>query len=190
MVLDVGYVADNELGALLKQSLGATLTMEDIRTIIKCAIASPTSPFSHNGKVAALKMYLDGQPVKVGTFSYFHPVHTRERLKNANSSDGKKVNAGADMLLASWTAAEDPQTGLTEALITKVAAMTMMERDEVGADMPLASFSLDSLVSVELRNWIRRETAVELTLGAIMQASSLSTLATDILTQREAAQKE
>lgn len=94
------------------------------------------------------------------------------------------------MLLASWTAAEDPQAGLVEALITKVAAMTMMERDEVRADMPLASFSLDSLVSVELRNWIRRETAVELTLGAIMQASSLSTLARDILTQREAAQKE
>ncbi|KAF2136192.1 uncharacterized protein K452DRAFT_302958 [Aplosporella prunicola CBS 121167] len=190
VVLDVGFVADNNLSDILKQSLGATLTMADIRTIVKGAIMGPSSPFHHNGKAAAFKMYLDGQAVQNGPWKYFHPVHTKERLKAERQ---KRVEAGAsmgaDMYSASWTAAEDPLVGLTEALITKVSAMTMIERDEVGSDAPLASYSLDSLVSVELRNWIRRETSVELPLSAITQADSLRALATDILAQREGAPK-
>lgn len=64
--------------------------------------------------------------------------------------------------------------------------MTVIDRDEVGADAPLASFGLDSLVSVELRNWIRRKTGVDLLLlSAIAKAESLCALATDILAQRK-----
>jgi len=40
----------------------------------------------------------------------------------------------------------------------------MIDRDEVEPDTPLSNYSLDSLVSVELRNWIRRQTGVELAL--------------------------
>lgn len=67
--------------------------------------------------------------------------------------------------------------------------MTMIERDEVEADAPLMSFGLDSLVSVELRNWIRRETSVELALTTITHAANLKALATHILAQREGALK-
>ena len=187
MVLDVGYVAANDLSAILQQSLGATLTMADIRTIIKGAVSGASSPFHHNGKAAAFKMYLDGQSVQNAPWRYFHPVHTKERLKAERNKGGKTgASSGAtDINSASWTAAADPLVGLTEALITKVSAMTMIERDEVGADAPLVSFSLDSLVSVELRNWIRRETSVELALSAIMEAESLRALAANILAQRE-----
>ena len=190
VVLDVGYVAQNDLSELLKQTLGATLTMADIRTIVKGAIMGKSSPFHHDGKAAAFKMYLGGQAVQNGPWRYFHPVHTKERLKADASKRGKTGGGGgAEMLSTSWTAAEDPLVGLTEALISKVSAMTMIERDEVGGDVPLASFSLDSLVSVELRNWIRRETSVELALSSIMQAESLRALAVDILAQREGAKR-
>lgn len=50
-----------------------------------------------------------------------------------------------------------PLDGLIEALTTKVSAMIMIERDQVEPDTPLVSFGLDSLVSVKLRNWIRRD---------------------------------
>ena len=60
----------------------------------------------------------------------------------------------------------------------------MIEREDVRADIPLTSYSLDSLVSVELRNWIRRETSVELVLSAILQAENLQALSGNILAQR------
>lgn len=63
--------------------------------------------------------------------------------------------------------------------------MTMIEREDVRADIPLTSYSLDSLISVELRNWIRRETSVELALSAILQAENLQALSENILAQRD-----
>nr|UPN67571.1 hypothetical protein [Pestalotiopsis sp.] len=186
VVLDVGYVADNDLSETLKQSLGATLTMADIRTLVQGAVEGQSSPYNTNGKAAAFKLYLDGQPVHHSAWKYFHPVHTKERLKaNRKLNDPASTGGGADMSLISWTAAADPLTGLTEALVTKVSAMTMIEREDVAANVPLTSFSLDSLVSVELRNWIRRETSVELPLNVITQSESLQSLASSILEQRE-----
>jgi acyl carrier protein len=190
VVLDVGYVADNNLSEILKQSLGAALTMADIRCIFRSAISGPKSPFYSGGKTTAFKLWVDGAPVDVdnSTWTYFHPVHTKERLREEKAMR-QKAGSATVLSSASWTAAEDPLSGLIEALIDKVSAMTMIDRDEVQADTPLAAYSLDSLVSVELRNWIRRETSVELTLGAITQAESLRALATDILAQREPAAK-
>lgn len=184
IVLDIGYVADNDLGATLKSTLGGTLTMADIKTIMKGAVEGKESPFFANkGKVSAFCVWIDEKPY-LGK-DLLHPVHTRERLKAEATRHGKVSNGtGGDVAATSWTKAADPQVGLTEALINKVATMTMMDREDVGSDVPLASFSLDSLVSVELRNWIRRETNVELTLSTITQAEGLSNLAADILSQR------
>ena len=67
----------------------------------------------------------------------------------------------------------------------KVSSITMIERDEIEPDAPLVNYSLDSLVSVELRTWIRRETGVELTLPRIVNAEHLRALARHILSQRE-----
>lgn len=193
VVLDVGYVADNNLTDILKQTLGATLTMADIRTLVKGAVMGPDSPFHHDGKALAFRMFLEGQAVTGGgPWTFFHPVHAKERLKAERAKKGaagKGAGAGGDVFTASWTAAEDPLTGLTEALRTKIAAMTITDRDEVGADTPLAELNLDSLVSVELRNWIRRETGVELLLSAITQAESLAALAAETLAQRAANEK-
>lgn len=190
VVLDVGYVASNNLSNVLMQSIGATLTMADIRTIIKAIIIGKSSPFHHDGKAAAFKMYRNGQAVQEGPWKYFHPVYARERLavekERAKGSGGGK---GSDKYSTLWTAAEDPLVGLTGALITKISAMTMIDIDEVGPEIPLSSYGLDSLVSVELRNWIRRETGVELILSAITQADNLQSLAADILAQREGAQE-
>ncbi|KAK8076614.1 polyketide synthase [Apiospora phragmitis] len=197
VVLDVGYVVEHNITELLKMALGASLTMADIRALFKCAVkgslAKPTPYVQASGRATAFKVYVDGQAVSNGSWKYFHPVHTKERLAEAAAQKSRAAEAnaagggaGGDFSTASWTAADDPELGLTEALITKVAAMTMMERDEVLADAPLGSYNLDSLVSVELRNWIRRETTVELTLSAIMHADSLRALAAEILTQRKA----
>ncbi len=186
MVLDVGYVADNNLSNLLKQTLGATLTMADIRTIIKGIVMGASCPFHQNSRAGAAKMWLDGQPIQDRFWKYIHPVHAIQRIKRDKSGKASGGGKGAEMYSTLWTAAEDPLVGLTEALITKISAMTMIDREEVLPEAPLSNYGLDSLVSVELRNWIRRETGVDLILSAITQAENLRSLASDILTLREA----
>ena len=196
VVLDVGYVASNNLSDLLQQTLGATLTMADICTLVKGAVMA-SSPLHRDAKAIACIFYLDGKPIRDGPWDYIHPVYARERVREEAAKRQKKMmtkRREADGALHSttngastgpWQQVDDPLPGLTEALITKVAAMTMLDREEVGADAPLASLSLDSLVSVELRNWIRREAGVELVLSTITGSESLRVLAVEILAQRK-----
>lgn len=84
----------------------------------------------------------------------------------------------------------DPLTALLSALMNKVSSITMIERDEIEADAPLSNYGLDSLVSVELRNWIRRETSVELAPSKIANTANLRALATFILGQIDAGTKK
>ncbi|CAH0028125.1 unnamed protein product [Clonostachys rhizophaga] len=183
VVLDVGYVASNELTDRLKATLGATLRMSDIFAMVKSAIqGQATSPIYTNGKATAFKMALNGQSIEDLPWTYFHPVHIKARLAAGADDQNAAGGTGVDHT-ASWTSASDPLVGLTEALITKVSAMTMIERSEIEPDAPLASHGLDSLVSVELRNWIRRETSVELALTTITQSASLHALASHVLLQ-------
>jgi acyl carrier protein len=157
--------------------------MSDIFAMVKSAIqGQATSPIYTNGKATAFKMALNGQSIEDLPWTYFHPVHIKARLAAGADDQNAAGGSGVDHS-ASWTSASDPLVGLTEALITKVSAMTMIERSEIEPDAPLASHGLDSLVSVELRNWIRRETSVELALTTITQSASLHALASHVILQ-------
>ncbi len=52
----------------------------------------------------------------------------------------------------------------------------MRSEDEVDLDGPLASVGIDSLISIELRNWVRRRLGAEVTVLEIVRASSLRDL--------------
>ena len=97
MVLDVGYVADHQLSDILRQTLGATLTMADIRTNMKGVVSGESSPFHHNGRATAFRLYLEGQPVMDRPWNYLQSVHVRERLKTQRQAKGKAgAGGGAD----------------------------------------------------------------------------------------------
>ncbi|KAL2063467.1 hypothetical protein VTL71DRAFT_5272 [Oculimacula yallundae] len=184
VVLDVGWAVKNNLSDILKEPFALNITMADIRCMVRSAIAGPESPFHTDGVKTAFRLRVDGVPtsMKGGQWDHFHFIQAKEHLQEEKLMR-QKAGTGTTSSTASWTAAEDPLTGLIEALITKVSGMTMISRDEVLADLPLVEYSLDSLVSVELRNWIRRETNVELALGVITRSKSLRDLATKILAQ-------
>lgn len=185
VVLDVGYALENKLTEDLKRTLGATLTDAHLKTVVKGAIMGPSTGLNAGGKAMSFSLSSGDDPSGL-SWQCFHPMApvlrttARQRSAEADDQGGKSRSTG-------WrvTGDEDPLISLIEALISKVSAITMIERDEVEADVPLSNYSLDSLVSVELRNWIRRETGVELPLPRIVGAANLRALATHILSQRE-----
>ena len=83
------------------------------------------------------------------------------------------------------TTGYDTVEGLVEALRSKVSAMTMLHIDDTTAERDLQDFGLDSLVSGELRSWIRREVGVEMSLPRIVGARNLRALAEDAVGIRE-----
>ncbi|KAK7756454.1 putative PKS/NRPS-like protein biosynthetic cluster [Diatrype stigma] len=185
VVLDVGYVADRNLTETLKSSLGATLTEAHLRTLVKGAIIGPSSGLNRGGKAVSFT-FASGNDSSALAWQCFHPVALVQRMNSKQHNP--RSNGAGQSNEAHWNGLQngtssDPLLNLLEALISKVSSITMIERDEVEADAPLANYSLDSLVSVELRNWIRRETGVDLQLPSIVGAANLRALATYILSQ-------
>lgn len=91
----------------------------------------------------------------------------KDRSPPEGHSEGRSTKSGS---------VEGSSASLLPALISKVAEMMMMEVEEVSADVPLGQLGLDSLVAVELRNWIRREGKVELPLTKVVGAKNLRAL--------------
>ncbi|KAK2879483.1 Type I Iterative PKS [Arthroderma sp. PD_2] len=183
VVLGVGYVVERNLTEKLQDSLGATLSEVHLRTLIKGAIIGPSSGLNFNGKAASF-LPEKGNDTSTLPWQCFNPRHITKLIhtdKRGLESKGRKQGGIRSVDANSG----DPFENLLNALMDKVSSITMIERDEVEADAPLARYSLDSLVSVELRDWIRRETAVDLGLPSIVRASNLRALAMNIASQQK-----
>jgi aryl carrier-like protein len=170
IVLDVGYAAERGIDKELGGSAGVTLTEAQLHTTVKSAIIGASCGMLVHGKAmvfALSEVALQRPSLDVPlSMAALHPRH--------KSSPSSMETTGATSLELSRT--RDLPT-LLDALMHKVASMTLMEREEVEADQPLANYGLDSLVLVELRNWIRKETGVDISLARIVSAENLQALA-------------
>lgn len=72
---------------------------------------------------------------------------------------------------------KEASAALSRALLSKLASMFMVAETDVDDAAPLARLGVDSLISVELRNWITAVVRAECSVFDIMQASSLGALA-------------
>ncbi|KAF6826616.1 polyketide synthase [Colletotrichum plurivorum] len=69
---------------------------------------------------------------------------------------------------------------ITSALVQRLAKLMMMPEDDVDAGKPLSAYGVDSLVAVEVRNWIAKEVAVEVSVFDIMANIPMRQLAADL----------
>lgn len=182
LVVDVGFAVENNITEKLRDNLDLTLTLADIKTVVKGAIIGSSSGLNHNGMAfSGTNNYASDRVLF--PWQSFRPL----TLLHTPRTEKSKNDTGASQALTGWryTDDADPLLSFLDALITKVSSITMIERDEVEPDAPVSTYGLDSLVSVELRNWIRRETGVELPLNKIVGSENLRALATHIFSQRD-----
>ncbi|EED14393.1 polyketide synthase, putative [Talaromyces stipitatus ATCC 10500] len=192
VVMGVGYVADHGIDEKLKASLGAILTEVHLRTVIKGAIIGPSSSMNRDGKAISFS-FARGDDSSALPWQCFHPRALVDYIRAESRAEGvTDPGQGSDLRSKRLQveAGSDPLEYLLDALMDRVSSITMIERDEIEPDSPLSRYSLDSLVSVELRTWIRRKTGVELTLPRIVNSENLRALARYILSQREVSLKK
>ncbi|KAI0407872.1 polyketide synthase PksD, partial [Xylaria palmicola] len=90
----------------------------------------------------------------------------------AASGDGAKPGA----LFRAAEAAEDRATVVVEALRKKLARALGISSDDIEGDKPLHAFGVDSLVAVELRNWMAKEFAASLAVHEIMGSRTVEAI--------------
>jgi len=92
---------------------------------------------------------------------------------------GKKSLKG--LLLTSEDVDEGARTEMVaKAIAEALANFLIRETDSVAIDAPLAALGMDSLVAIELRNWIRQHTGADVSVFTINQSPSLLSLADNV----------
>lgn len=106
-------------------------------------------------------------------------------LDKATETTGGQMEAKKNLkglLLASKDADESGKTEMVANAIAEVLANFLIrEVDSIGIDASLASLGMDSLVAIELRNWIRQHTGADVSVFTITQSSSMLSLADCVL---------
>lgn len=179
LVEGVGVVVDRGFLTQLKANLGVTISEDQLYTLIEGAIIGPSSGLNTYGRslswTLTSKMEIDHL-----AWEHFNPLSVMRRLRT--DSGGVKPSSNETKKLQDLLREGSPEL-LLDALCDKVSSITMIDRDEVTLDRSLLDYGIDSLFSLELRNWIRRRLNVDVALKDIISAINLKALMETITSQ-------
>jgi len=102
---------------------------------------------------------------------------TAEQItSDSDSNVAPTLSLAAQLSSSSSTDPNTLKSLILAALLKKLSRSLMMEPSEIDADRSLAAYGADSLVAVELKNWVLRETKAQVSVFDIMQSSSVNVL--------------
>ncbi|KAL2008035.1 hypothetical protein VTN00DRAFT_8017 [Thermoascus crustaceus] len=112
-------------------------------------------------------------------FSHLHKMQT-----HINTNTEKKTSTTSqslhERLKGKCLSITETTTTILDAITAKLAKSLMMNREDFDPSQPTSAYGVDSLVAVEVRNWLVRETKVDVPVFEILQCSSLQALAVRI----------
>ncbi|CAI6339140.1 unnamed protein product [Periconia digitata] len=178
-VKGIGLVAEENMGASLKKTIGCNLRGEELLTEVEAAILGPRSGFGVDGKILGWSVVTTSEAATL-PWEHFQPLAVMRRERHgkvdASASHGKdatkqgQLKTGSDELVM-------------DALCDKISAMTTIDKDEISPSRDLKDYGLDSLISIELRNWIRRNFDLDVHVDEINRTQNLQALLQHIRTQ-------
>ncbi|KAL3429943.1 hypothetical protein BDV09DRAFT_200122 [Aspergillus tetrazonus] len=180
LVKSVGYVAENEGMIPRLQRLGFNaLEEKEVLRLVESALEHPLRQGTDSQIVTGLRTNLTGQAVADAfwsndrRFTGVAQVHTSQTASRSSRYD----TADLKSQLASASSSEDQVGILTVAIARKLSDMFLVPAEEISPDHSLTRYGVDSLVAVELRNWLASSTGTDPSIFEIMQSSSLKDLA-------------
>lgn len=179
MVKSVGYVAETKGVAERLAKLGyRPLEEEEVLRIVEAAIRNPTRALRSSQIITGLAPFdrADGIPWREEPrFLGLKKISAAARSGGGKSGEKKSDTFNANLSSApSWTVAVDL---VVDAIIKKLSEMFMIPEAEIDKSMPMSKYGVDSLVAVELRNWLVSRARADISLFDILQSSSLEVLA-------------
>ena len=174
-VKEVGYLADNaEKAKLVQETLGTTAVGEkELQCLIAAAIMGQMQDHCNSHCITGIGIergLTAPSWMSDPKFEYIRP-------SMAASGDGpqtQKLSLSESIKRSASTAAT--QQLIQEALIDMVAKVLMKPVEELDPNKSIASYGLDSLVAIEIRNWIGRNCLASLQILELLSSGSLVAL--------------
>lgn len=185
MVTSIGHVAETEGVAERLTKMGyKPLEEEEMLRMIESGIFNPLRTSEH-------AQIITGIPTGAGADWARAPWRHDPRfsgLKQAlplSSRAAANPDAAIDLksILPAATSKSQAVNSICSAIVRKLSEMFMIPETEIDRKIPMVKYGVDSLIAVELRNWIVGSAGTEIGIFDVMQSSSLIALAEKVATK-------
>ena len=125
-------------------------------------------------------------------FSFIRQAYRASRSEDPLDGGGNSSSKSASLTrqLGDAKSLDDARSLILNALAVKISDVLMKSVEDVNPSLPMASYGLDSLVAVEVRNWIARELEVKVSMFDLVSGNSLEQLALVVVMKSKVVRKE
>lgn len=179
-VLEVGFVSENpEVAATLKRRGLGAISVTELLALLNYTVANPSA----GDGVCAIGLLPEHEPVTSDDES----VKDRRFAHLVRHDSGvRKVEGTADDVLQNLDGAarfEDAAEIICGAILQQLGKLIATPVESLSAAQSLDSYGVDSLVAVELRNWIGAYLQANVQLMVLRGTSSITELAKIVTTE-------
>lgn len=183
MITSAGYVAETKGLAERLTKMGYQPIEEDqLLRIIDSAMSTAYREPAHSQIITGIPT---GPGADWGRASWRDDVKFRglRQALSAQLEVGPREETAVDLktVLKSATNKDEAVNGTCVAIIHKLAEMFMISEAEIDRSGALEKYGVDSLVAVELRNWLVASAAIDISLFDVIQSRTVALLAEKVV---------
>ena len=175
-VVDIGIVAERFTARRALMGVWSRDLREDeVMSMIESAIKTPLRTHGSGSRIIGLKAWsVEADPVfQAPIFSHFRRAGTgRSPMSDVEGSTVSHIRES----LRQANSLKDATERIREELISKLSSLLMIPVEDVRPSKSMMEHGMDSLVAVELRNWLLRELDSAVPILELMANVSLSQL--------------
>lgn len=176
-VSDAGYLAENlEAAAEVSRNLGSdTMCEAEVLALLGAAISGRLTSTCNNHTIAGMRI-TPSPPFWTNDAKFKHLRLAAEAAAEAISGS-KAVSISFNAALKAAQSIEEAQDVVCRGLLKKLPPLLMLEEEDMDVTKSLSNYALDSLVAIEVRNYITREFEANLQVLELLSSGSIETLA-------------
>lgn len=175
---EVGYVAERneETAKRLDEAGVSAMSKDQFLAAIKVAIDGASGQI-----ITGLRTYSPDHALpeyEVNTFSVFR--RTGEAIRESAGDDGSAPTRARDALRQT-TSPEEATNILCAAFVEKMSVLLMVAVENIDFSKSINDYGMDSLVAVEMRNWLFKEMEITISILELLATQSLTILTKKLL---------
>ncbi|KAJ0119969.1 beta-ketoacyl synthase domain-containing protein [Diaporthe amygdali] len=193
-VADAGYLAESGTGdsdgadraAEVARNLGAESTMyeAEVLALLSAAIEGRTSSCNHQ-IVTGVRIPADRsrQPFWTTDAKFKHlrqeaeiQIKQKEEEEGSSAANGGAASVSFNAMLKTAQNTAEAEDVICKGLVHKIAALLMLEESDLDVTRTLSHYPLDSLVAIEIRNFLTREFEANLQVLELLSSGSIQFL--------------
>ncbi|KAI1736601.1 ketoacyl-synt-domain-containing protein [Xylaria scruposa] len=178
-ISDSGYLAEDlEKAAEVARNLGSdTICEAEVLALLGAAINNRMATTCNSHTITGMRITPTMQPFWTDDAKCKYLRETAEATAAAETSAGSAKKIPFNAAVKAAKTLDEAEQIVCDGLVSKLAAVMMMDIEDLDVTRSLSHYPLDSLVAIEIRNFITREFEATLQVLELLSSGSIQTLA-------------